>query len=744
MEDTTDKKLIYGLDTQERIVNIESGDGETEIFYLDDDKNLQSKFVKSSYWLLSSEKLRPNAIRLEGELHYKWAMTYTDRKSYLSDKGKLKSKDTYSIFNPKENHMVRYGRTYYKGLRANDISVLAFDIETTGLDPEANDSKVLIIANTFRDRHGNITRKQFAYDEFHDDREMFESWCEWVRQVDPDVLTGHNINCYDFPYLFSLAAKNRTSLALGRDGSNIHKDVWKSKFRKDQAQTIDYEKFSIYGRDIVDTLFMAVRYDVVAKKYESLNLKKIIETEGLQVKDRVFYEANRIKLVYKNKEEWTKIKAYAEHDGDDALSLFDLYIPNYFYATQAYPRPLQLMVESASGGQINSMMVRSYLQERHSIPRGDSTVEFEGAISFGNTGIYRNVYKIDVSSLYPSVMIQYNIHPYNKDPNCNFQKILNYFRTERLNNKRLAKETGDRYYNDLQESQKITINSSYGFLSTTGLNFNCPQGAADTTRRGRDVLNLSKDWAESKGFIIANADTDSISFCYKDFDEKIKSEQRQLIDEVNGLLPQAVKFEPDGFFPFFCVLKAKNYIMVDEKGKLKKKGSSLKDSKTSVALKEMVDRIIQAIVSDEIDSVESIYHQYVKEVHDIKDIKRWASKKSISQKVLSSERANESKVRDAIEDSDTVEGDKVYMFYKSDETLCMVDNFDGDYHKDRLLENLYKKLQLFVEVIDISKLLNYKLKRNQEALSLLLGIPYVGKKKKVKETEEEQLSFLLE
>lgn len=34
---------------------------------------------------------------------------------------------------------------------------------------------------------------------------MLENWAEFVRNVDPDLLTGYNINNFDIPYLIERA-----------------------------------------------------------------------------------------------------------------------------------------------------------------------------------------------------------------------------------------------------------------------------------------------------------------------------------------------------------------------------------------------------------------------------------------------------------------------------------------------------------------------------------------------------------
>jgi DNA polymerase elongation subunit (family B) len=219
---------------------------------------------------------------------------------------------------------------------------------------------------------------------------------------------------------------------------------------------------------------------------------------GLEKDNRQHYDASKIKSNINNKEEWEKIKQYALDDSEDALKLYDLMIAPYFYLCQTIPKSFQELLCSATGSQINATMIRSYFQDGYSLPKASSTTDYEGAISWGKPGIYYNCIKWDVASLYPSIMRQYEIYPKDKDPNRYFLYLVNYFTNERLKNKKLAKETKDKYYDDLQSAQKIFINSCYGFLGTSGLLFNYPKGAAEVTSRGREILTKAIEWATNK------------------------------------------------------------------------------------------------------------------------------------------------------------------------------------------------------------------------------------------------------
>ncbi len=492
--------LIFGKNKTERVVSVEPGDGVCELFIEDPNGIITSKFIKQKYWILSHTQLGKEWIRLKGNLHYKWGKQFDNRDEYLKSMNYLRNKDVYTIWDSKENILVNSGISYYKGMKPSDVSILSFDIETDGLKHHSG-SRVFLISNTFR-RNGKIIKKLFCYDEYENDGEMLEDWCDWVRGMNPSILCGHNVNGYDLLYMRHVAAMYDKELLLGRDGSALVFAKKESKFRVDGSRDLHYKKVKCYGREIVDTMFLAYKYDAVARKYQSYGLKPIIKQEKLEKEGRVFYDASKIKDNIHIPEERAKIIDYCRDDSDDSLSLIDLMMPAQFYWAQMVPKPFQMIIEGATGSQINSMMVRSYLQEAHSVSKADQeSIPFEGAISDGYAGVYKNCIKWDVASLYPSIVLQYSIYDKVKDPKANFLQIMKYLTHQRLSNKSLAKSTGDKYYKDLEQSQKIGINSGYGFLGASGCNFNSFKNAALVTQYGREILMKAIKFATGRDYI---------------------------------------------------------------------------------------------------------------------------------------------------------------------------------------------------------------------------------------------------
>jgi DNA polymerase elongation subunit (family B) len=372
------------------------------------------------------------------------------------------------------------------------------------------------------------------------------------------------------------------------------------------------------------------------------------------------------------------------------------------------------MINTATGSQINSFMVRSYLQDGHSIAKATKAESFEGAISMGIPGIYENVRKVDVASLYPSIMIEYDVYNKYKDPKRHMLKSLEIFRDERLKNKEAAERTGEKYYDDLQNAQKILINSMYGFMGAEGLNYNYPEGAALVTEKGREILIKGVKWATGReiikvvkkivnegkenerkeyewvlgpkvepgqGYTLVNVDTDS--FSYVSDGQPTKEQFKKEIEQLNAIFPSLITWTDDGVYSKVAVLKTKNYILkkhkdwckpkdLDKDGepKITLKGSSLKDQKKEPALKEMLDILIYEILNgNNKDKINILIHKYQNEAMNVQNINRWCVKKTYTEKMREGEGKIALDVQNAVREALNAkvinriqEGDKIYLY----------------------------------------------------------------------------------
>ena len=754
MTDFTIDELLYGKDDTQHIVNLEVKDDDVYI-YTEVNGKVEVETYPMEYFILSATN-HNNMDRLTGNLFFEYKWTTEDGGEFKEKKNKIygQREQYWFPYNVREMAMLNDGLTYFKGLQPEEVSILSFDIEAEGLKRYKN-SEVYCIANTFRSK-GKTIRKMFREDEYKNSKEMIDEWCSWVRTLDPTFICGANIYIYDLPYLDHVyRLQGGDGLHLGRDNSLMTVPKNPSQFRFDGSRTIPYKKCRIFGREIVDTWFLSMRYDI-GREFPSYGLKPIIEHLGMVKKGRVFYDASKVKEGWAIPEEREKIVEYCKFDGDDALALYDLMIPAYFALTRYLPMTLEDVLVSASGAQLNNLMIRSYLMKGHSIPMPSDQVNFQGAFSYGKPGVHKNVFKIDVASLYPSIMRQYKIYDPDKDPLKHLLTFVDIFTDERLENKRLYKETGDEYYNALQAAQKIVINSFYGFLGASGLHFNYFHGASEVTRHGRAILNHAalyycggefyikdgdkavsfKQIDDDNDFIICNADTDSISFV-KTTGKKFESEERiELVDEINDVCQEEmgdmIIWEDDGLYDVMVVLKTKNYALKKCKADTKKgkspysyKGSSIKDKKAEPTLIQYKKDILHLFLDKKQDQFIDLYRDTILRTLDIgtdkEPIELWANRKTITKAVLNNDDKIARDVREACKDIEIQLEDKINIYKTNEGNLKLIDNYDNDHDAMHYISRVYASTNIFENIIDMDLIPKYSNAGNKDLLAKLIG-----------------------
>ena len=253
--------------------------------------------------------------------------------------------------------------------------------------------------------------------------------------------------------------------------------------------------------------------------------------------------------------------------------------------------------------------------------------------------------------------------------------------------------------------------------------------------------------------ILINADTDSLMVSKPDGSPWTKEEQSRFLESLNSQFPEKIRFEHDGVFKRVVVIKSKNYALLPEdSNKVKLKGSSIKDQKKEPALKEMMEKIVKALIDDKKDIIIHIYHEYVKEALNVIDIKRWAQKKSLTESILKCKnwtqeqihtkelRKNETDIWDSIKDEEGLQqGDKFYVYpvveYKtitgrvSQKTgkplkdmieeinsLKLTKYWKNDHSPEKLIQRIYDTLCIFESVLDMSHYIDYSKTNNKKLL----------------------------
>jgi DNA polymerase elongation subunit (family B) len=742
--------IINGRGTTEKIVSVAEKRGLIHV-YAENDKGVHLTTHQYRPWVLADTELDEQFQLLEGNNEYKYIRFFSTTKAWKEFKREWK----HSIWSPRtlvDEWLLTSGETYFQDMKRKEVSILCFDIETTGLTHDDR-SKVLIISNTYRKGDVQFT-KMFALDDYDSQRHMLDAWCEWVRKLNPSILATYNGFSFDIPYMMYCAHRCGAELRIGRDGTAIELELFESKFRQDQHRSINYRMPKCFGRELVDLFFVVQKWDI-AKKFSRYSLKTVIKEAGLERTDRVMVNAGQIYQYWDRRHAepsmWEEVKRYAEHDADDTLAVADMVLDAYFYSSSLIPFTFERMCLSSSGAQLNAIMLRHYLSNGKSVAKSSEKVKYQGAISFGKAGIFNNVFKIDVASLYPSIISSFQLYDKKKDPDGIYLYMNNFFRTERLKYKKLAKETGEEYYAAMDAVYKALVNSVYGAAGASGCNYNAPAIAAKVTEEGRNILMQSIAWAEAKGFFVVNGDTDSISFTVPDSDPAYL---KGLLAEVNGIMREGIRFEDDGFFPKFVILKAKNYIMLTQDGKIKLKGSALKSSKIEKGVRSFYDRCIRALLGLSSESLPQTYTDVCLGLSKLTSMSEWSSKKTISERTVKPAprkdgKVLENKILSALAGKHYQLGDKFDFYFTNEGKLKVLSDYDPtnpDHDLKRLLGKIYRAASVFDSVSpELAARTNYGLTtkaKDYNDMARAKVLPVKKKKPTPKNVLQELLSLL--
>ena len=123
-------------------------------------------------------------------------------------------------------------------------------------------------------------------------------------------------------------------------------------------------------------------------------------------------------------------------------------------------------------------------------------------------GLFDNVQNMDVTSMYPSIMINERYSP-DKDREI-MPTLLKDLLTKRREFKAKYKETNESKYNVWQYAYKVVANTVYGATSNPTFRGYNREIAQAITTKGQSLLTQIKDLVEEMGFDVLYGDTDSV------------------------------------------------------------------------------------------------------------------------------------------------------------------------------------------------------------------------------------------
>src|SRR5258706_1827356 len=488
--------------------------------------------------------------------------------------------ETYYQVGPVEQYLMQTGRVYFRGLAYEDLRRLQFDLETTALDPHRG--RIFLIA--IRDSRGFATTLEARSPD--DEAEMIAKFCQIVRDRDPDIVENHNFFSFDLQFLEYRAEALAIALRLGRSGGPERLEP------PQETLAIGPEarrrvRYSVAGRELIDTLDAVRRYDFVVRDLPSHGLKDVARYFGIAAPERVYLEGAAIFDTYRRDPDL--VRRYALDDVQEVDGLSRRLLGASFALASMAPRRYERLASAGPAmGILEPMLVRAYLRAGVALPQqradqdpGQGTHE-GGAVYLFATGVAEHVVKADVASLYPSLMRSFRIGPV-----CDHLGALLGI-LDRLIDLRLAHKAAARtaasgsleanMHDATQAAMKILINAAYGYMGAGSMALFADMRAADeVTRRGREVLAQVLDALRARGMALIEADTDGVYFAVPP--SWTEEQERQLVAEIGAALPAGIRLEYEGRYRAMFSHEVKNYALLTYDGQLIVHGVALRSSR---------------------------------------------------------------------------------------------------------------------------------------------------------------------
>ncbi|MDI6916553.1 MAG: DNA polymerase domain-containing protein [Thermoplasmatales archaeon] len=499
------KEVIKALKENENVLRVE----ETELFVKGEMKSCAKVVIKYP-WLVPD---------FRGKLGKEFPVLAADipfSQRFIYDKN-LGS--CVRVFGAEESSEIKKNYTTDIVIRAEkfeecepfkpELRILSFDVENS-----IKTGEIYTICCAVRENKEVRTEKIVG-----EESGIIKKFVETVNRYDPDIVTGYNIEGYDFPIITERAKHhNIENLIMGRDKSALMST--KGRY------------WRIHGRLSVD-VWLAAKRELKPKRETLGHIAKIVLGEK-----KLDVDPSKID------EEWEKnpekVIDYCLKDAELALRILEkiAVIEKAMDLATVSKLPFDDVLNGRTSTLIDSILIREADRNMIGVPCTRHAYEGErivgGYVHSIQPGLYRWVVVMDFKSMYPSIIIANNICFTTLNPDgeivsptgvrflskekrkgllpCILEKLMN----ERDAVKKKMNETADpekiHYYNGLQNAIKTLMNAFYGVFASSFYRFTNPKIGGSITAFARENIKNVINMLNEDNINVIYSDTDSIFF----------------------------------------------------------------------------------------------------------------------------------------------------------------------------------------------------------------------------------------
>ncbi len=503
------------------------------------------------------------------------------------------------------------------------IEKMAFDCEmyNKGSAPDSQKDPVIIISIASTSYGTNL----LYADEKKNDGKIIKNFISEIRKIDPDIILTYNGDDFDWPYLRERCKKHEISLNVGRDDS---KPKWRGGARR---------KVSITGRMNVDLYRIAER-DL--RDVSVMSLEEVSDyLDVVNIDERKKLPPSKIGEYWDDDKLRDELFEYARDDVISTYGISDELLPTQIEFSRMTKQFLDDVTKMGRGRQVEWYLIAEAYGKGELIPnKGEygkrkSDSYLGGFVLKPKRGLHENVVSLDFSSMYPTLMVAYNIspdtlipkgkigeydeeeyykapevgHAFLKDRKGFFSEILKKLINRRVELKERLDKEESKILDIRQSALKTLTNSFYGYTGWGAARWYRKECAEATTAWGREMIKEAISAAEDRNLEVIYGDTDSIFVKSLNEDEDIIEEVKDLRQKLNEELPLEIEIE-NLYETIFFTEKKKRYAGLTSNEEIKIRGLEVRRGDWCGLAKEIQKKIIEVILKqrDEDTAVEIV------------------------------------------------------------------------------------------------------------------------------------------
>ena len=367
--------------------------------------------------------------------------------------------------------------------------------------------------------------KQFLAGDDRNDKPIIQHFVEYVCQFDPDIIVSFGANARDWDYLIKRSHRLERTFDVDRGRKEPHTSI--------------YGHVSFTGMANVDLAdFMDVFPEVKVKTLSNLAnyLGVMKNASGTEIEDVEFAD------YWDNPQKREALKDFSLNNARKIQGSAMLLLDFAMQLSSLVSLPLDHVMTAAVGFRVEWFLIKQTRKIGELIPR---RVEqpyrpyVGGLVLKPKPGLHDNIAVLDFKSMYPNIMIRYNLSPdtyvapgeleppagvyeapevehrfrkaspgFYKEALTYLIEVRNKIRTEM---KALSPSTVEYSILDArQKAVKIITNAAYGYAGWVGARWYIKPVAEAASAWGRYTILRAIRLAEDKGLTIIYGDTDSL------------------------------------------------------------------------------------------------------------------------------------------------------------------------------------------------------------------------------------------